>query len=92
MTAAANHQRSSMRFTRTAGTKDYRISMRTARKRSTIGSMIEAGAVDIRGRSAAAETPRMSICGSLRMNAAIFCIWQEQRGTGRLRPLNSILL
>ena len=32
-------------------------------ERSMLGSTIETGAADIRGRFAAAETPRMSICG-----------------------------
>ena len=50
-------------FIETAGTRDCRISMRTARRRSMLGSTIETGAADIRGRFAAAETPRMSICG-----------------------------
>ena len=91
MTAATNHQESSMRSTQTAGTRDCRISMRTARRRSMLGSTIETGAADIRGRFAAAETPRMSICGYWRMAAVIFCIWQELRGTGQLKPSNSIL-
>ena len=89
MTAATNHQESSMRSTQTAGTIDCRISMRTALRRFMHGSTIENGAVDIRGRSAVAETPRMSICGYWRMAAVIFCIWQEQRGTERWKPLNS---
>lgn len=36
-----------------------------------LGSTIETGAADIRGRFAAAETPRMSICGYWRMAAVI---------------------
>ena len=70
-------------------TIDCRISMRTALRRFMHGSTIENGAVDIRGRSAVAETPRMSICGYWRMAAVIFCIWQELRGTERWKPLNS---
>ena len=54
-----------------------------------LGSTIETGAADIRGRFAAAETLRTSICGYWRMAAVIFCIWQEQRGTERWKPLNS---
>lgn len=83
-------RRSSMCSMPTAGTRDCRISMRTALRRFMHGSTIETGAADIRGRSAAAETPRMSICGYWRMAAVIFCIWQEQRGTGQLKPSNSI--
>lgn len=63
MTAAAKRQRSSIISTLTVGMTACRISMRIARKRSMLGSTIETGVAGIRGRSAAAETPRMSICG-----------------------------
>ena len=63
MMAAEKRRRSSTLSMLTVGTTGCGILMRTVRKRFTLGSTIEIGAADIRGRFAAAETLRTSICG-----------------------------
>ena len=82
-------RRSSMCSMPTAGTRDCRISMRTALRRFMHGSTIETGAVDIRGevcRGGNSTHVDLRVMEDMR---GYFLYLAEQRGTGRWKPLNS---